>query len=133
MDTDREGRTDLHYAANERKIVEVRRLIKAGYDVNLQDKMGWAPLHFAAQASCVETARILIEAGAHIDPTDAYGNTPLWRAVFSSRGKADLIGLLREKGADPCKKNNHEVSPLILAQTMSNDVKQYFSDLPESS
>ncbi len=131
MKTDREGRTELHYAANDGDTEKVRSFIKAGYDVNLQDSNGWSPLHFAAQKYSEEITRILLEAGAAIDPQDSHGNTPLWRAVINSRGKGDVIVLLRAKGADPLKKNNHDVSPVKLSRTMSNDVKQFFSDLPD--
>ena len=39
--------------------------------------------------------------------------------------------LLRDSGADPLHKNNHGVSPLILARTIANyDVRQFFTDIP---
>ena len=129
---DKFGRSSLHYAASDGDASEVARLIAAGEDVNLRDRGGWTPLHFAAQKSSAAAARVLIEAGATIDVRDTDGNTPLFRAVFSSGGNGDVIGLLRSAGADPLLQNNHGVSPLSLAHLIANyNVAQFFSDLPQ--
>jgi ankyrin repeat protein len=59
-----------------------------------------------------------------------HGNTPLFVAVFNSRGRGDLIRLLRASGADPRKENVHGQTPLGLARLIGNyDVAQFFSDL----
>jgi len=44
-------------------------------------------------------ARLLLDSGASIDSRDANGNTPLSTAVFNSRGRGELIELLRQRGA----------------------------------
>jgi ankyrin repeat protein len=76
----------------------------------------------------------LLDAGAPVNARDANGNTPLSDAVFRSRGRGDVIKLLRDRGADPTLKNNHGVSPLSLAHTIANyDVRQFFADLPISA
>jgi hypothetical protein len=50
--------------------------------------------------------------------------------MFGSRGRGDIITLLRDRGADPTIKNNHGVSALSLSHTMSNcDVRRFFADL----
>ncbi|WP_396269645.1 ankyrin repeat domain-containing protein [Ideonella sp.] len=125
------GRSPLHYAAADGELKKCKELLTAGADPNTQDDNGRTPLHFAAQANAAEVAAALIEAGAVLDSTDAYGNTPLSTAVFNSLGKGDLIAALRMAGADPHAKNNHGVSPLSLARTITNfDVAQHFDDLP---
>jgi ankyrin repeat protein len=43
--------------------------------------------------------RALLEHGADPNRTNAHGNTPLFTAVFNSRGRGDLITMLREHGA----------------------------------
>lgn len=127
---DKFGRSSLHYAASEGDASEVARLIAQGEDVNLRDRGGWTPLHFAAQKSSAAVVRLLLHVSAAIDVRDADGNTPLFRAVFSSQGKGDVIGLLRDAGADPFLQNNHGVSPFSLAHLIGNyNVAQFFADL----
>ena len=129
---DRLGRTGLHYAANENELEKAQALIAAGVRVDLPDDNGWTPLHFAAQSQSVAIAEALLVAGAPVDPQDSHGNTPLSTAVFNSRGRGDLIALLRRHGADPTRKNLHGVSPVALARNIGNyDIAQFFTDLPE--
>ena len=129
---DRLGRTELHYAACEGDVAQATKLIAAGARVDLSDDNGWTSLHFAAQAQSVPITEALLAAGAPVDPQDCDGNTPLWRAVFESRGRGELIALLRRRGADSTRVNFHGVSPVSLARTIGNyDVAQFFKDLPE--
>ena len=131
--TDRDGRTALHYAVIENDVPEIRRLLAVGVVPGAADKAGWTPLHFAAQECFAEAARLLIQYGASVDAQDNHGNTPLAKAVFYSQGRGELIRLLRESGADFQLENKHGVSPVKLARTIGNyDVRQFFSDVPES-
>ena len=130
---DREGRSDLHYAARDGDLVAVAKLVAAGADVNLQDKRGWSPLHFAAQASSSQVTAHLLAHGASVDPEDSFGNTPLSMATFSSKGDGDVIRALRAAGANPQKTNKSGVSALSLARTIANyNVAQFYDDLPQS-
>ena len=127
---DRQGRTSLHYAAGDSNAREVRRLLEAGADANLQDANGWSPLHFACQASSATCADALLRAGADVTLKDSYGNTALFRAVFASQGEGDVIMLLRRAGADPWSKNAHGVSPASLARSIANfNIAVHFADL----
>ncbi len=125
------GRTELHYAANEGNLEEVRRQIALGSDPNAQDDDGWCALHFAAQFNSAPITEALLQAGAKPDLKDLFGNTPLFTAVFNSRGEGAVIGLLRVAGADPHAANDSGVTPLGLARTINNfNVAQFFADLP---
>lgn len=128
----RSGRTELHYAASENDLTKMQSLLASGAEVDLPDDDGWTPLHFASQAYSVVAAEMLLVAGATVDAKDSYGNTPLSKAVFNSRGRGELITLLRRHGADPNMQNVHGISPFALAKSISNfDVKRHFADLPD--
>ena len=96
------------------------KLIKRGFDINLQDENGWSPLHFACQAGSYECVKALLDAGAQIELKDKFGNTPLWRATFCSKGKGDIIKILRENGANPLEKNKEGICPVELARGIGN-------------
>jgi len=129
--SDRDGRSPLHYAANDGDAQLVRHLLAQGYNASHADHRGWTPLHFAAQAASTEVMIALLDAGAEVDGRDEHGNTPLLNAVFNSRGHGDAIELLRARGANPYAQNAHGQTPLGLARLIANyDVARYFSDLP---
>lgn len=118
-DVDNLGRTELHYAALERDLLEVQRLLASGVDPNSKDDNGFTPLHFSAQSNCVSVSAALLSAGAEVDPVDVDGNSPLSNAIFNSTGDGTLISLLVAAGADPNLTNIHGVSPLDLAGTIA--------------
>lgn len=127
---DRQGRTPLHTAALRGDLAEIERLIAAGADPSVGDNNGFTPLHLAAQEGQTDAARALLNGGAEVDKRNGFGNTALFVAVFNSRGRGDLIALLREHGADPAAENANRQTPLGLAHLIANfDVAQYFGDL----
>ena len=129
---DRAGRTPLHYAAVDGSLDEVSRLLAEGSDPDAADAQGFVALHFAAQQFQPEVVERLLAAGATVDVANAFGNTPLWTAVFTSRGRGEVIALLRAAGADPSHANHAGRSPVDLARIIANwDVVQYFADLAE--
>lgn len=126
---DKAGRSELHYAVIDRNIERVREFTQQGMNVNLADGNGWTPLHYAAQNNDDVIARLLLDSGASVDLRDANGNTPLSTAVFNSRGRGELIGLLRERGANATATNKFGVSPLSLSRSVANyDVARFFND-----
>jgi uncharacterized protein len=123
------GRTELHLAAVENELDKVRALIDSGADVNARDQDGFTPLHLAAQEYAVAIARLLVDSGAEVDAFNRYGNTPLFTAVFNSRGRGEVIELLRAAGADPARANAAGQTPVGLARLIANyDVAGFFSD-----
>jgi uncharacterized protein len=129
-DVDREGRVPLHYAAFANNVALAKERLAAGDDPNLGDRQGFAPLHLAAQQWSVEVAKLLLDNGAEVDAQNRFGNTPLFVAVFNSRGRGDLISLLRDRGADPLKANESGQTPAGLARLIGNyDVARFFEDV----
>jgi ankyrin repeat protein len=127
---DPDGRTEMHQAAFVGGADRVALLAGSGLDVNSPDRNGFAPLHFAAQEWNLNVARALLNCGASVDSINRHGNTPLFVAVFNSRGRGELISVLREFGADPFRVNNHGQTPIGLARLIGNyDVARYFADL----
>ena len=126
---DPDGRTPLHNAAHANDADRVRVLIARGVDVSHGDGQGFTALHLAAQEYAVDAARRLIDAGAEIDATDQHGNTPLFVATFNSKGRGEMIGLLRRHGADPDAVNRHGQTPRGLARLIANyEVSRFFDD-----
>ena len=102
-------------AAEQRK--EIRRLVKAGADINTTDKNGVTLLHHAVRFRSPAAIRTLLELGANVNQAcKRSGSTPLHRAVTStgapgtSGRKAEaiqIIGLLLTHGADVNVRNKN--------------------------
>ena len=130
---DAQGRTPLHHAALADDADAVSALLTEGADPNVPDRLGFTALHLAAQEGAIPAAAILLAGGAQVDAVNSYGNTPLFTAVFNSRGRGELIQLLRHHGADPRHPNNTGQTPVALGRLIANyDVAQFFADLTEA-
>ena len=119
---DEDGRTPLMHAvlAEDADPDIVRLLIDCGVEVNARDSgQSWTALHFAARDQKPEVVEVLLEKGAEVDAEDSFGNTPLWRSVltFGPGQGMDTVALLLRAGANPKRKNRHDVSPIDLART----------------
>ena len=108
------GATPLHLAvANDlRKPKAVIVLLKAGAEINAQDKLGSTPLLYSMYAyDGIEYARLLVEHGADVNLTRNNGETPLH--VAASWTATDIFKLLLEKGANPNAVNDEGESPFM--------------------
>jgi uncharacterized protein len=124
------GRTALHAAAGRGDLSEVSRSIASGADPGAADADGFTPLHLAAGQFHVDVAAALLKAGADVNRRNRFGNGPLFVAVFNSRGRGEMIKLLRSSGADPLAANASGQTPVGLARLIANyDVAQFFADL----
>ncbi|HEY0713905.1 MAG TPA: ankyrin repeat domain-containing protein [Polyangia bacterium] len=115
---DEDERTPLFSAILGNSVGVLALLLEAGADPNAQDRDGWSPLHFAAQEHTVELARILVGRGANPNLRDNDGATALWRAVQASRGRSELVSILRQSGARDDLANNQGETPRELDQRL---------------
>ena len=84
------------------------RLIRAGADLNLQDKYRlWTALHCAADKGHNEVLTTLILSGADLDIRNKDGNTALHSAT--NRGQTEVIATLVSAGADLNMKNKDAI------------------------
>src|SRR5262249_42665871 len=89
----------LLLAARSGNLAVVRRILRAGADVNYRNKDGETALHFAAVKDSPEIARTLIQGGADLNlQAHRTKETPLHQAAI--RGKLEVVRELLEHGAD---------------------------------
>jgi hypothetical protein len=106
-----EGETpEIHKAASNGNLQQVKQLLEAGVDPNRLDSSGRTPLH---QASSPAIVRLLIDAGANVKATDKAQVTPLHLATHIESAR-----LLLDAGADPDARNWDELSPLGYAKSV---------------
>lgn len=69
--------TELHFAAQDGDLAEVRRLLTLGAEVNATDAHGNTPLKYASAEPWPEVLRLLIAYGASTTIADENGFTPM--------------------------------------------------------
>jgi ankyrin repeat protein len=106
----------LFSTANEGDVVNVKRLIAAGADVNAKNKDGNRAIHYAARGQGGQGAKailLLIAAGAKVDWVDNNGSTPIY--VAAEAGNVEAIEALLGAGANPNTPNNRGWLPIERA------------------
>ena len=94
-------REQLHFAAQDGDIEEVKRLLYNGQQPNTFDELGKTPLHYAAERGHLEIMRLLLASGADVNAHDepGIGNTVL--AEVAANCSFDVAQILIDAGADP--------------------------------
>ena len=106
----------LHYAADgylesahwdaKRQVAMIRLLLKAGAQLNAQDKNGATPLHRAVRTRCAAAVKFLLEAGADPAIRNKPGSTAFHLAVQNTgRGGS---------GAERARMAQHEIIQAFL-------------------
>jgi Ankyrin repeats (3 copies)/Ankyrin repeat len=115
----------LHYAAdgyivcelwNEKnQVAMIRLLLKAGAEIDAQDKNGATPLHRAVRTRCAAAVKCLLDAGADATIKNKPGSTAFHLAVQNTgRGGS---------GAEMAKRAQREIIQVFLARGISPKVK----------
>jgi len=88
--------------------------------VSMRDKAGRSPLHIAVQLGDYEMCLCLIRIGVDVNSKDDKGDTPLHIASTLWDDSPALMDILIWAGADPNKRNNEFMSPIMTAVQYSN-------------
>jgi ankyrin repeat protein len=93
------GRTALHFAAEDGRLDLVRWLVEQGAEVDRRDGQKRTALFLAAVNARDDVVAFLADRRATIDVQDQFGDTPLMLAC--AKGLDSTAALLLARGADP--------------------------------
>ncbi|XP_076444703.1 uncharacterized protein LOC143282806 [Babylonia areolata] len=117
---DQEGRTALHFAAQNGHAEVCKVLVQGGCELDLQDTMGYTALLRASSQGVVDVVRVLLEAGCAVDFADHHGNTAVHEATW--HGFSQTVQLLIKYNADVFRVNQSGFTALHLgAQNGHNE------------
>ena len=117
------GFEEIHLAARNRNIRDIRRLLDSGVNVNLRNRIesngdgGNTPLWFACQGPNSQTTVVaeLIKAGADVNAICEHGTTAAHMAC--SWGHDNLLKILYKSGADMSIQDVNGMTPEAVAKT----------------
>lgn len=99
--------TPLHIAATKGDVNEIKKLLKAGWNVNQEDHRSAMPIHIASMFGHLEAVQVLVQHGADLKDKSYEGQTALHLAVLNYH--VDVVKHLLNAGANPKDKTyaNH--------------------------
>ena len=84
----------LCWAASEGDLLEIKRLVAAGYDLNESDYDGRTALHLACANGKIEVVNYLVNKGVNLFAEDRMGDKPIDDAIRSEHG--DVVVYLND-------------------------------------
>jgi ankyrin repeat protein len=110
-------REQLHFAAQDGNVEDVKRLLAAGYQPNVFDDLGHTPLHYAAKGEHLEVLNVLLAAGADVNANDerVIGNTPLREVAATC--SFEVAKILVDAGANPTIPGWMQITALHKSQS----------------
>lgn len=101
-------------AIEDKDLVAVMELHRAGCDINEKDADGDTPLNWAVSNGCLPIVKYLVSEGAPVNgKDDSFGATPLHWAAMEDRW--EIAEYLIIVGADIHAKNIYDQTPLYIA------------------
>ena len=110
--------TDMHRAAHNNDVTQIKALVAAGASVEAQDDTKWTPLHWAASQGHTDAIKALVAAGASVEAQADNKRTPLHLAAFY--GHADAIKALVAAGASVEAQADKKMTPLHWAAMLGH-------------
>lgn len=114
----KDGKMTLLNAVHQQDLYAVKKLIRAGTDINQQNDRGRTPLMIATYNNDVEIAKMLIDFGADVNIQDDMQNTPFLYAA--AEGYLDILILTIQAGANPTVTDRYGSTALIPAAEQGN-------------
>ena len=133
--TDDDGRSLLHAAANTDRVAIVRFVISNGVDVNIRDSQGRTPLHAAARSGCRETIELLLELGA-VSQNDVSGRKPwlvAWQNGHLAAAHLLNIEIAATEGPENPNSPHLDLSDLPLWSLVMHDCEDLITKLAHDS
>ncbi|GFR59259.1 ankyrin repeat domain-containing protein 6 [Elysia marginata] len=140
LQTDKDGRTALHYAAQEGHADTCIFLLSRGCGLDSQDVMGYSPLLRAASQGARDAVQILLEAGCNVNLQDEHGNAAIHETCWNGFSKtAEMlvhhncdVFLTNKAGFTAlhlAAQNGHNESSRVLLYAGCNpDIKNNYGD-----
>ncbi|CAM9821490.1 unnamed protein product, partial [Ectocarpus sp. 13 AM-2016] len=107
------NKIDIHEAAGDGNLAEVRAFLKAGGIIDKRDSDRWTPLMLSVREGHLEVARQLLRSGAALEAKDG----DKWTAmhVAAANGHPQCCQLLLDRGGNPRAVDENRRTPLHWA------------------
>lgn len=123
------NKIDIHGAAGEGNLAEVKAFLKAGGIIDKRDADRWTPLMLSVREGHLEVARQLLRSGAALEAKDG----DKWTAmhVAAANGHPQCCQLLLDRGGNPRAADENKRTPLHWASryTLAADPQKHRQSL----